>query len=76
MKITPHLNLKEYIWNSLYKLTNRFSNLKVNSLENGNIKCFWEISPIDNFRIEFSKSCFFAIRLFDVSNNRHKNNST
>ncbi|WP_269624028.1 DUF4912 domain-containing protein [Prochlorococcus marinus] len=68
--------LKEYFWNTLNKLTNRFSNLTVNNLGNGEIKCFWEISPIDNMRIDFSKSCFFAIRLFDISNNRHKNNST
>ena len=43
---------------------------------NGYGKCLWEISPVDNFRIEFSKSCFFAIRLFDISNHRNKDNST
>ena len=58
------------------KLTNSFSNLKVNNLGNGYIKCFWEISSIDNFRIDFSKSCFCAIRLYDITNNRNKNNST
>ena len=31
---------------------------------------------IDSLRIDFSKSCFYAIRLFDISNNRNKNNST
>ena len=71
-----HLNLKEYLWNSLNKLTNRFSNLTVNNLEDGYIKCSWEISPIDNLRIRLSKSCFYAIRLFDISNNRSKNNKT
>ncbi len=76
MKISRQLNWKEYIWNSLNKLTNRFTNLRINNLGNGYIKCFWEISPIDNFRIEFSKSCFYAIRLFDITNNRNKNNST
>jgi len=76
MKTPLHLNLKEYFWNSLNKLTNTFSELTVNSLENGNIKCFWEISPIDNLRIELSKSCFYAIRLFDISNHRNKSNST
>ena len=76
MKIGGQLNFKEYVWNSLNKLTNSFSNLAVNNLGNGYIKCFWEISRIDSLRIEFSKSCFCAIRLFDVSNNRNKNNST
>ena len=76
MKIGRHLRLKEYIWNSLNKLTNTFTNLTVNNIGDGYIKCFWEISPIDNLRIEFSKSCFYAIRLFDITNNRNKNNST
>jgi len=76
MKIGLHLTLKEYFWNSLNKLTNTFSKLIVNDLGNGYVKCFWQISPIDNLRIEFSKSCFYAIRLFDISNNRNKNNST
>ncbi len=76
MKIGRHLYWKEHVWNSLNKLNNRFSNLRVNNLGNGYIKCFWEISPIDNFRIKFSQSCFSAIRLFDMSNNRNKSNST
>ena len=76
MKIGRYSSFKDYIWKSLNKLTNSFSNLKVNNLGNGYIKCFWEISRIDNLRIEFSKSCFFAIRLFDISNGRNKNNST
>ena len=76
MKIGSHLNLKQYAWNSLKKLTNSFSNLTVTNLGNGYIKCFWEISTVDNLRIELSKSCFFAIRLFDISNNRNKNKST
>ncbi len=76
MKISRHFNFKEYLWNSLNKLTNSFSNLTVNSLGNGYIKCSWEISSIDSMRIDFSKSCFYAIRLFDISNNRNKNNST
>tara|TARA_B100001029_G_scaffold91997_1_gene75397 strand:- start:147 stop:674 length:528 start_codon:yes stop_codon:yes gene_type:complete len=76
MKIGIQLALKEYFWNSLKKITNTFSNLTVTNLGNGYIKCFWEISPIDNLRIELSKSSFYAIRLFDISNNRKKNNST
>ena len=76
MKIGRHLRLKEYVWNSLNKITNTFTNLTVNNLGDGYIKCFWEISPIDNLRIELSKSCFYAIRLFDITNNRNKNNST
>ena len=76
MNISRNLNLKEYIWNSLHKLTNSFSILTVNNLGNGYIKCTWKISRIDNLRIEFSNSCFYAIRLFDISNNRNKNNST
>ena len=76
MKIDRYLKLKEYVWNSIKKITNNFSHLIVNDLGNGYIKCYWEISSIDNFRIDISKSCFFAIRLFDISNNRNKNNST
>ena len=76
MKTGLYLNLKEYFWNSLHKITNTFSKLTVKNLGNGNIKCFWEISPIDNLRIKSSKSCFYGIRLFDISNNRNKNNST
>ena len=76
MKIPFEFNFKEYFWISLNKVTNTASNLTVNNLGNGYVKCFWEISPIDNFRIDFSKSCFYAIRLFDVSNNRNKDSST
>ena len=76
MKNFRDLNLKESFWNTVNKLTNSFSNLTVNDLGNGNIKCIWEISKIDNLRIEFSKSCFYAIRLFDITNKRKKNNST
>ena len=76
MKTSLYLNLKEYFWNSLNKFTNNFSKLTVDNVGNGYIKCCWEISPIDNFRIEFSKSCFYAIRLFDISNNRNTNKST
>ena len=76
MKTDLNLKFKEYFWNTLNKVSNTFSNLKVNNLGNGYMKCFWEISPIDNLRIKLSKSCFYAIRLFDISNNRNKNNST
>ena len=76
MKMGLHLNVKEYFWNSVKTITKTFSNLRVDNLGNGYIKCLWEISPIDNLRIKFSKSCFYAIRLFDISNNRNKDNST
>tara|TARA_B100001029_G_scaffold140918_1_gene120319 strand:+ start:26 stop:562 length:537 start_codon:yes stop_codon:yes gene_type:complete len=76
MKISLNLSLKDYLWNTLNKVTNTFSKLTVDNLGNGHVKCSWKISPIDNFRIDFSKSCFYAIRLFDISNNRNKDNST
>ena len=76
MKIISHFNIKEYFWNSIKKITNTFSDLRVNNLGNGYIQCLWEISPIDNLRMEFAKSFFYAIRLFDISNNRNTNNST
>ena len=76
MKTGLHLKVKEYVWNSLKNMTHSFSNLKVTNLGNGYMKCFLEITPLDNFRIELSKSSFYAIRLFDISNNRSKNNST
>ena len=76
MKSSSYLNIKQSFWNSLNKLTNSFSNLKVYNLGNGYIKCLWQISRIDNFRIDYSKSCFCAIRLFDITNNRNINNST
>ena len=71
-----HLKVREYFWTSLKKLTKTWSHLTVTNLGNGYIKCFWEISSIDNVRIDFSKSCFYAIRLFDISNNRDKKYST
>ncbi len=76
MKTSLSLNLKEYFWNSLKKITNTFSDLTVDNLGNGYIKCFWEIGPIDNIRIELSESYFYAIRLFDISNNRNKDHAT
>ena len=76
MKIDRYFNLKEYFWSSIRKLTNSFSNLTVNNLGNGHVKCDWEISTIDSMRIDLSKSYFLAIRLFDISNNRNLNLST
>ena len=76
MKSELHVNLKEYFWNSLKKITNNFSNLKVSYVDNGYVKCFWELSAIDNLRIDLSKSCFFSIRLFDITNNRNQNYAT
>ena len=76
MKTIFQFQLKEYFWTSLKTIAKSFSNLTVISLGNGYIKCFWEISTLDNYRIEFSKSCFYAIRLFDITNNRNKNKST
>ena len=76
MKIGFHIKLKEYFWRSIKKVTNNYTNFKVNNLGNGYIKCIWQISPIDNFRIELSKSCFIAIRLFDITNNRVIDKST
>ena len=70
------IRIKEYVWTILKKITNSNTNFRVNNLGNGYVKCLWEISSIDNFRIKFSKSCFYAVRLFDISNNRNKNNST
>ena len=76
MKIDRYSNLKEYFWNSIKKLSNSSSHLIVNDIGNGYIKCNWDICAIDNLRIDLTKTCFFAIRLFDISNNRNKNNST
>tara|TARA_Y100001968_G_scaffold291957_1_gene296780 strand:+ start:878 stop:1423 length:546 start_codon:yes stop_codon:yes gene_type:complete len=76
MKAGISVKFKEYFWNTLRRITKNYSNLIVTDLGNGYMKCLWEISPIDNFRIELSKSSFYAIRLFDISNMRNKNNST
>ena len=76
MKTDLHVNFKEYFWNSLNKITNTFSDLTIKNLRDGYIKCFWNISPIDNLRIKLSNSYFYAIRLFDITNNRNKNSST
>ncbi len=76
MKNAIHFNLKEYFWNSIRKISNSFSNLTVNHIGNGYVKCLWEISSLDNFKIKFSESCFLAIRFFDISNNRNRINST
>ena len=76
MKTRFHIKLKDYFWIILKKITNTYSHLKVINLGNGHIKCFWQISTMDNLRIELSKSCFYAIRLFDITNKRNKNYST
>ncbi len=76
MKIITFLSFKDYFWKTIKQTTNSFSHLRVISLGNGYIKCLWDISAIDNLRIKFSKSYFYAIRLFDISNNRNINNST
>ena len=76
MKTGLQLKIKEYFWNSLKNFTNTYSNFIVTNLGNGYVKCFWDISSIDNCRIDLSNSSFYAIRLFDISNNRNKNNST
>ena len=69
-------NLKEYFWDGLKKITNSFSNLTVKDIRNGYVKCMWEIGTIDNIRIKLSKTCFYAIRLFDISNSRNMDKST
>ena len=76
MNLGSAFNVKEYFWTSLKRFTNTFSSLKVTNLGNGYVKCFWEISSTDNIRIKLSKSFFYGIRLFDITNNRNKNNST
>ena len=76
MKLVSPKNFSEYIWTSLRSITNNFSNFTVQNLGNGYVKCFWEISRLDNLKIKFSQSYFVAIRLFDITNNRNKNNST
>ena len=76
MKKILQANLIEFFWDNFKKKPNSFSSLIVNNLGNGSIKCLWKISPIDKFRIKFSKSCFYAIRLFDISNNRNIQNAT
>ena len=76
MKASINTNVRQYIWNTVKRTTNSFSSLSVKHIGNGCIKCLWEISPLDNLKIKLSKSCFYAIRLFDISNNRHKNNAT
>ena len=76
MKSDLPVKLKQYFWTKLNKFTNNVSDLKVIKLENGYIKCLWEISATDSLRIKFNDSCFHAIRLFDISNKRNINNST
>ncbi len=76
MKIHLNLNLQEFFWGKLKKITNSFSDLNVQYLGNGNIKCLWKISRLDDVKIRFSRSYFYAIRLFDITNNRNKNEAT
>ena len=76
MKDDLNSRLKKYLWNSLQIITNNFSDLQVENLGNGYIKCCWTISNLDNIKINFNKSCFYAIRLFDITNHRDKNIST
>ena len=76
MKIHLNLNFKDFFWGKLKKITNNFSDFNVEYLGNGSIKCIWKISPLDNFKIKFSSSYFYAIRLFDITNNRNKEEAT
>ena len=76
MKASIKTYVSKYIWDTVKRTTNNFSSLVVKNIGNGYIKCLWEISPLDNLKIKFSKSCFYAIRLFDISNNRNKNKAT
>ena len=71
MNISIQLSIKEYIWNSLRRISNNFSKLIIKDQGNGYIQCLWEISPLDDFKIKLNKSCFYAIRLFDITNNRN-----
>ena len=76
MQLHLNLNLKELFWEKLKKITNSFSDFKVEYLGDGNITCFWNISRLDNFKIRLSSSYFYAIRFFDITNNRNKNEAT
>ena len=76
MKIHLNLNFKEFFWYRLKKITSSFSDLNVEYLGNGNIKCLWKISRLDDLKIKFSSSYIYAIRLFDLTNNRNKNEAT
>ena len=76
MKNHLNLNLKEFIWGKLKRITNSFSELNVEYLGDANIKCLWKISRLDDYKIKFSNSYFYAIRLFDITNNRNKNEAT
>ena len=48
MNISRHLNLKEYVWNTLNKLTNSFSNLSVNNIGNGYKSNICVTKPLNN----------------------------
>lgn len=76
MKVHLNLNFKDFFWVNFKRITNSFSDLNVEYLGNGNIKCLWKISRLDDFKIKFSNSYFYAIRLFDITNNRNKNEAT
>ena len=68
--------MNDLFWNTAKKITNNFSTLEVINLGEGNIKCLWSISSLDDLKIKISRSYFYAIRLFDISNNRNKNDAT
>ena len=76
MKALPKLKFKDFLWDRIKKFTNNLSKLSVKNLGNGDIKCSWEISNLDHLKLEFSKSYFYAIRFFDISNNRNKDKAT
>ena len=76
MKIHLGLDFKEFFWGNLKRFTNNFSDLNVEYLGDGNIQCLWKISRLDDLKIKLSSSYFYAIRLFDITNNRNKNEAT
>tara|TARA_Y100001968_G_scaffold17619_1_gene13938 strand:- start:1952 stop:2476 length:525 start_codon:yes stop_codon:yes gene_type:complete len=76
MKANRMANIKEFCWIVLKKITNSFSNLTIQDLGHGYIKCLWQIGNLDHLKIKASKSCFYAIRLFDITNNRNTDQAT
>ena len=76
MNVGLQSNIKEHLWNRLKNITKTCSNLTVRNLGNDYIKCSWEISMLDDLRIKLTKCCFFAIRIFDITNNRNTSQAT
>ena len=76
MKPPISSRISSFFWGKIRKIFNSHTSFIVSELEDALIKCRWNLSKVDKIRLKYSKSYFFAMRVFDVSSHGSKINST